>query len=116
MTTADQAGTTALRDPMEALGFKFRYIYDTPDDPYASAREVVAFAEVARAAALLRRSHIGMMGYRDMRLYGTLVDGVSLRRLVGAEVDAFEMLEVVQRMAQKEAGEVRKVADRLVSE
>jgi hypothetical protein len=36
-----------------------------------------------------------MMGYRDMRLYGTLVDGVSLRRVIGAEVDVFETLEVV---------------------
>src|SRR3990172_10753553 len=56
VTTADQAGTTALRDPMEAMGFKFKYIYDTPDDPYGSARKVVAFAEIARAASLLRHS------------------------------------------------------------
>jgi L-fucose isomerase-like protein len=116
VTTADQAGTTALRDPMEAMGFKFKYVYDTPDDPGAGAREVVAFAEVARAASLLRRSRVGMMGYRDMRLYGTLVDSVSLRRVVGAEVDVFEMLEVVQRMALRDAGEVRAVVDRLLTE
>ena len=79
VTTADQAGTTAIRDPMEAMNFKFKYIYDTIDDPYGSARKVLAFAEIARAASLLRRSRVGMMGYRDMRLYGTLVDGVSLR-------------------------------------
>jgi len=116
VTTADQAGTTALRDPMQALGIRFKYIYDTPDAPGASAHEVAAYAEVARAAALLRLSHIGMMGYRDMRLYGTLADGVSLRRVVGAEIDSFEMLEVVQRMALAEAGEVKAVADRLLSE
>jgi L-fucose isomerase-like protein len=57
-----------------------------------------------------------MMGYRDMRLYGTLVDGVSLRRVIGAEVDVFEMLEVVQRMALKEDGEVKPVRDWLLSE
>lgn len=116
VTTADQAGTTALRDPMESMGFKFKYVYDTPDDPYGSAGKVLAFAEVARAASLLRRSRVGMMGYRDMRLYGTLVDGVSLRRVVGAEVDVFEMLEVVQRMALKEDGEVIAVRDWLLSE
>lgn len=116
VTTADQAGTTALRDPMEALGFRFKYIYDTPDDPGGSAPDVLAYAEVARAAALLRRSHVGMMGYRDMRLYGTLVDGVSLRRVVGTEIDVFEMLEVVQRMAEKNAGEAKGVVDRLLSE
>jgi L-fucose isomerase-like protein len=116
VTTADQAGTTALREPMEAMGFKFKYIYDTPDEPYGSARDVLAFAEVARAVSLLRRSRVGMMGYRDMRLYGTLVDGVSLRRVVGAEVDVFEMLEVVQRMALKDAEEVGAVRERLLSE
>ena len=116
VTTADQAGTTALRDPMEAMGFKFKYIYDTPDDPYGSAKKVVAFAEIARAAALLRHSRVGMMGYRDMGLYGTLVDNVSLRRVVGAEVDIFEMLEVVQRMALKDNVEVKAVIDRLLSE
>lgn len=116
VTTADQAGTTALRDPMDAMGFKFKYIYDIPDDPYGSVRKVVSFAEVTRAAALLRRSRIGMMGYRDMRLYATLVDGVSLRRVVGAEVDIFEMLEVVQRMSLKDNVEVKAVIDRLLTE
>lgn len=57
-----------------------------------------------------------MMGYRDMRLYGTLVDNVSLRRVVGAEVDIFEMLEVVQRMELKDESEVNAVIDRLLSE
>jgi L-fucose isomerase-like protein len=116
VTTADQAGTAALRDPMETMGFKFKYVYDTPDEPGTSVQAVAAYAEVARAASLLRRSHVGMMGYRDMRLYGTLVDGVSLRRVVGAEVDVFEMLEVVQRMATKDAREVGAVVDRLLSE
>lgn len=116
VTTADQAGTSALRDPMEAMGFRFKYIYDTVDEPFGSATDVAAFAEVARAASSLRRSRIGMMGYRDMRLYATLVDGVSLRRVVGAEIDVFETLEVVQRMAQKNAEEVGAVADRLLAE
>jgi L-fucose isomerase-like protein len=116
VTTADQAGTTALRDPMEALNFKFKYIYDTIDDPYGSARKVVAFAEIARAVALLRRSRVGMMGYRDMRLYATLVDGVSLRRVIGTEMDVFEMLEVVQRMDLKDEADVKPVQDRLLSE
>jgi L-fucose isomerase-like protein len=115
VTTADQAGTSALRDPMDALGFKFKYVYDTIDEPDAGATRVLAYAEVARAAALLRRSRIGMMGYRDMRLYATLVDGVSLRRVVGVEVDVFEMLEVAQRMALKQDVEVQAVLDELLA-
>jgi L-fucose isomerase-like protein len=115
VTTADQAGTTALRDPMEAMGFKFKYIFDTPDEPAAGVQKVAAFGEVARAASLLRRSRIGMMGYRDMRLYATLVDGVSLRRVIGAEIDSIEMLEVVQRMPSRSAAEVKTVVDHLLA-
>ena len=33
VTTADQAGTTALRDTLDGLGFRFKYVYDTPDRP-----------------------------------------------------------------------------------
>jgi L-fucose isomerase-like protein len=98
VTTADQAGTTALRDPMEGLGFNFKYVYDTVDAPYAAADKVAAFGQVARAISLLKQAKIGYMGYRDMTLYATLVDGVSLRRVVGPDIEVFSMLEVVQKM------------------
>lgn len=109
VTTADQAGTTALRDALDGLGFRFKYVYDTPDRPYAAVEKVVTFCEAARAAALLREARVGMMGYRDMKLYATLVDGVSLRRVIGAEVEAFETLEIVQRMGLQDPGEVAQV-------
>ena len=38
-----------------------------------------------------------MAGYRDMNLYGTLCDGSSLKRVVGPEIETFEMLELEQR-------------------
>lgn len=111
VTTADQAGTSALRDPMEALGFKFKYVYDTPDAPYQAADQVKRFCEVARAAALLKGSRIGMMGYRDMKLHATLMDGVSLRRVVGTEVEVFDTLEVFQLMQTFDPLAVRGVAE-----
>jgi L-fucose isomerase-like protein len=115
VTTADQAGTSALRDPMDALGFKFQYVYDTIDEPYGGAKKIQAFATVVSAAARLKRSRVGMMGYRDMRLYGTLVDGVSLRRVVGAEVDVFETLEVAQGMEKQDPAQVSAIASQLLS-
>ncbi len=106
VTTADQAGTSALRDPMQALGYRFKYVYDSPDVPSSGAQKVKRFGEVARAASMLRQSRIGMMGYRDMNLYGTLVDGVSLRRVVGPEVEVFDTLEIVQKMELVNAADV----------
>jgi L-fucose isomerase-like protein len=106
VTTADQAGTTALRDTLDALGFKFKYIYDTPSAPYAAAEKVVRFGEVARAVSLLRQSRVGMMGWRDMKLHATLMDGVSLRRVVGTEIEIFETLEIAQRMPAQDDDEI----------
>ena len=116
VTTADQAGTAALRDPMEALGFKFKYVYDTYDAPYASADKVAGFARVAQAAARLKHAKIGFMGYRDMSLYGTLADGVSLRRVVGPDIEVFEMLEIVQRMEEVDPAAVAAVVAELRAE
>lgn len=115
VTTADQAGTTALRDTLDALGFRFKYIYDTPDAPYAAAKKVLSFAKVAHAARHLRGARVGMMGFRDMCLHATLFDGISLRRVVGVEVEAFETLEIVQRMEQVSAAAVGTLAAELIS-
>ena len=38
-----------------------------------------------------------MAGYRDMNLYGTLYDGLSLKKTTGVEIETFEMLEIQQR-------------------
>ncbi|MBQ5747148.1 MAG: hypothetical protein IIV81_04315, partial [Clostridia bacterium] len=45
----------------------------------------------------LRHARSGMAGYRDMNLYGTQVDGPSLKRVIGPEIETFEMLEIEQR-------------------
>jgi L-fucose isomerase-like protein len=116
VTTADQAGTTALRDPMDALGLKFKYIYDTVDAPYAGAGKVQRFGEVARAVSMLKHAKIGFMGYRDMALYATLVDGVSLRRVVGPDIEVFQMLEVVQKMEALDPAKVAEVVAEIKGE
>ncbi len=115
VTTADQAGTTALRDTLDGLGFRFKYIYDTPDAPYAAAQHVKNFCQVAQTAARLRTARIGSMGWRDMKLYATLVDGVSLRRVIGTELEVFETLEIAQRMPAQDPVEVRRIADELIA-
>lgn len=96
VTTADQAGTSALRKTMADLGYRFRYIYDIIGKKSNSAA-VANYAAAASAAARLRSARVGMAGYRDMNLYGTLYDGASLKKTVGAEIETFEMLEMKQR-------------------
>lgn len=111
VTTADQAGTAALRDPLDALGFRFKYVYDRIDAPYAGAAQVAQFGRVAQAANRLKHAKIGHMGWRDMGLYGTLADIPSLRRVVGPDIEVFETLEISQRMAKQTPADIAAVAE-----
>jgi L-fucose isomerase-like protein len=110
VTTADQAGTTALRKPMADLGYRFKYVINYLGRPPEMAK-IVSFANAARAESLLRGARIGQMGYRDMRLYATLHDGVSLRAKIGPEVEVFEMLEMVQAMEKLDPSQVAQLAE-----
>lgn len=110
VTTADQAGTTALRKVMEDMGFLFRFVYNTPDAPSKIGR-VVSFCRAASAAARLRQAKAGMMGFRDMNLYGTVFDAATLRSRLGVEIEVFEMLEMVQLCEGVSDDDVKAVAD-----
>ena len=104
VTTADQAGTSALRKTFYDLGYNFKYVYDIIGLPTRSDK-VKTFAVAASAKARLRHARVGMAGYRDMNLYGTLYDGGSLKRGIGAEIETFEMLEVYQRFLKVDEAE-----------
>ncbi|MBE6364105.1 MAG: hypothetical protein E7054_10690 [Lentisphaerae bacterium] len=93
VTTADQAGTTALRAPMQEMGFNFKYLVNKKD---AEPRydEAANFLRAASASARMRNAFIGMSGYRDMRLFGTLYDGNLLKNKIGAEIEHFDLLEI----------------------
>jgi L-fucose isomerase-like protein len=106
VTTAAQAGTTAVRKTMADMGYRFKYVIDYMGQP-SDEREILDFARAARAAARLRGARVGMMGFRDMNLYATLHDGVSLRADIGPEVEVFEMLEIAQRIEALAAAEVQ---------
>jgi L-fucose isomerase-like protein len=110
VTTADQAGTSALRKPMEDMGLQFRYFYEIYDRPVNMDR-IVRYARACRTARLLRGARIGQVGYRDMNLYGTMFDGVSLRTRIGVEIEFMEMLDMVQRAEKAPEKEIRAVID-----
>ena len=110
ITTADQAGTSALRKPMEDMGLCFRYFHEVYDRPVQVER-IVGYARACRARQMLQGARIGQMGYRDMNLYGTMFDGMSLRGRIGIEMEFMEMLEMVQRAEKAGRSEVQKVVD-----
>lgn len=108
VTTADQAGTSALRKTMKDLGYTFKYVYDVIGQP-TKADKVLSYCKAACAFKKMRTAKIGQMGFRDMHLYGTMFDGCSLKKTIGAEIECFEMLEVVQRSEKITASAIDKV-------
>ena len=108
VTTADQAGTTALRKIFEDLEYSFIYLYNIIGEP-SPLEKIENFALASRTCSVLLESKIGMMGYRDMNLYNTLYEGISLKAGFGIEVEFFEMLEMVQlseNIPQKETEQI----------
>ena len=110
VTTADQAGTTALRQTIEDLGLRLKYVPSFQDAP-PPLNKIATFARAASAVKALHNSKIGMMGCGDMNLYATLYDGVSLRKRLGTEVEFFEMLEMVQRVERLNPEAVKQVLE-----
>jgi len=105
VTTAAQAGTTAIRPALEAMHYRFKYVYSVIGKP-EPIEKIDAFVSAAHAAKLLRSARVGSMGYRDMLLYGTQYEGNSMRGQLGVEVEPFEMLEVVQNIEQLDPEEI----------
>ncbi len=100
---------------MEDMGLRFRFAYEVFDRPPPMER-IIAWATACRAARELEGAKVGQMGYGDMRQFGTMFDGVSLRTRIGVEVEFFEMLEMVQRVDRAAKPDIDAVVARMKRE
>jgi L-arabinose isomerase len=115
VTAAPQAGTTALRKVFGDLGYRFRYIYNIIGKP-SPLDKILSFAQAARASKLMNGTKVGMMGFRDMKLYNTLYEGLSLKAKIGTEIEYFEMLEMLQLSEKITDKEIQPVLDKIKRE
>ena len=115
VTAAAQAGTTALRKVFEDLGYKFRYIYNIIGEP-SPLDKIKSFALAASTAKSLENQKVGMMGFRDMKLYNTLYEGISLKSTIGIDIEFFEMLEMLQLSEHIGDNEVLEVLEKIKRE
>jgi hypothetical protein len=99
VTAAPQAGTTALRKVFADLGYKFKYVYNIIGKP-SPLDKIKDFAIASAAVRTVGSTKVGMIGYRDMKLYNTLYEGLSLKEKIGTEIEFFEMLEM-QHLSEK---------------
>ena len=105
ITTAEQAGTTALRPAFEALDYTFKYVYNIIGKEWPMEK-ITSYIAACCARHNLRSARVGTMGYRDMLLYGTQYEGNSMRGQIGVEVEPYEMLEMVRAIDTLDAAKV----------
>jgi len=110
VTTAAQAGTTALRKVFSDLGYKFTYLYNVIGKP-SPLKAIGDFARAAFALSDMRCTTVGMMGFQDMKLHNTLYEGASLKSGIGTDIRFFEMLEMQQLSAGFGDAEITPVLD-----
>ena len=115
VTAAPQAGTTALRKVFEDLGYRFKYIYNVIGRT-VPLDQIKSFILAAFASKGLEGAKVGMMGYRDMKLYNTLYEGLSLKRKLGVEVEFFEMLEMVRECENISPEEINRMLEKIREE
>ncbi|MEI8062737.1 MAG: hypothetical protein WCH84_01590, partial [Verrucomicrobiota bacterium] len=94
------------------MGYTFKYVV-TYRGQAPQLDAILSYARAAHAAAQLKTARIGMAGYRDMRLYGTVYDGVSLKAQIGPEIEHFELLELVQLIGKVDRHEVARLAQKV---
>ena len=97
ISPAAGAGTSAIRYPLERLGFRFKYLFNGPDTPLDTAG-VVDFGRAARAERKLKGARLGMVGFNDMGLLSTDFSLTRLRARLGLEVESVDLLQVEKAM------------------
>jgi L-fucose isomerase-like protein len=115
VTAAAQAGTTALRKVFDDLGYKFKYLYNTIGKP-SPLEKIRSFGIAASAVKSIENTKVGMIGFRDMKLYNTLYEGISLKAVMGVEVEFFEMLEMLQLSEAVKENEILNVLRKIRQE
>jgi L-fucose isomerase len=106
------AGVTAIRYPLERMGFRFKHLFNAPDTPM-DVEGIVRFGRAAQAARRLRGARLGMIGFNDMGLYSTDFSLVRLRDKIGLEVESLDMLQLLRRMETLDPKEVKGEMERI---
>ena len=105
-------GAGVVRETLEEMDVKFKFIYGMPDDPAIRAA-IAAYARVAYTRRKLGEARIGLFGYTAMGMYTGTFDHVSLRRQLGPEVHQLDQYVLIKRMEAIPALETQPVVDRL---
>ena len=108
LTLGPLPGAGVIRESLEEMGFRFWFVWGMPWEEEVMSR-IRFYARVAHALKRLKRSRIGLLGYSSMGMYTATFDHVSLRSLIGPEIDHLDQYMITylfERISDEEAGKV----------
>ena len=105
-------GAGVVRETLEEMDVRFKFIYGMPDDPGIRAA-VADYVRVAFARRRLAEARIGLFGYTAMGMYTGTFDHVSLRRQIGPEVHQLDQYLLIKRMEVVDPNDAAAVVTRI---
>ena len=105
LTLGPMPGAGVLRETLEQMGFKFKFVWGMPDEERVK-REIESFSRAAYAASRLAKSKIGLLGYASMGMYTATFDHVSIRNKIGPEIDQLDQYVLIQKISEVKEDEV----------
>ena len=106
---AASAGITAFLPMLKEMGFRYKAIYEKPDEPHRF-HDVEQYAKTAWAYARIKNSRIGLVGYADMGLYTCAYDRASVFAELGIDVEDYFSYEIGDRMSKAPDNEIKDTA------
>jgi L-fucose isomerase-like protein len=112
LTLGAMPGAGVIRETLEQMGFKFKFIWGMPDEEDVK-REIRSFARVAHAVNKLSKSKIGLLGYASMGMYTGTFDHVNVRAKIGPEIEHLDQYVVVKKMSEVDDREAEELVGKV---
>jgi L-fucose isomerase-like protein len=111
LTLGPIPGVGVIRETLEEMGFKFKFIWGIPDSENVK-KAIISFGKVSNTIHRLSKSKIGLMGYASMGMYTATFDHVSVRKKIGPEIEHLDQYLLIKKIDDVEDKEVEALVDK----
>jgi len=108
LTLGPLPGAAVIRETLEQMGAKFKFVWGMPDSERVK-REIISFAIAANALQRLSKSKIGLLGYAALGMYTATFDHVSVRNRIGPEIDQLDQYVLIKKVEEVDGEEVERL-------
>jgi len=115
LTLGPMPGAGVIRETLEEMGFKFKFVWGMPDSKEVK-NAIKSFAKVTKTIHKLSKSKIGLLGYASMGMYTATFDHVSVRNKIGPEIDHLDQYVLIRKIDEVDENEVEELISKVKRE